>query len=186
MTDTAPADAPATEEPDVAETETSEPDTGDQGPDLAAELDKWKAQARKHEERAKANAKAAKELEEFRKQSMTETEKAIEEARTEGRRQALTEAGTKVAAAELRAAAAGRMTAEQLDTLLDGINLARFIDDDGEVDRDALAGFVDGIAPQKDSTGSPLDLGQGARGTGAGPAKTDMDSLLRAAATGRN
>lgn len=183
MSDTAPADAPEQTEP---EAEHAEPDTGEQqASDPTAEAEKWKSLARKHEAQAKANAKAAKELEEFRKQSMTETEQAIEAARTEGRRQALTEAGSKVAAAEVRAAATGRMSAEQVSTLIDGINLARFIDDDGEVDRDAVASFVDGIAPQQDSTPSPLDLGQGARGTGAGPSKTDMDSLLRAAVNGR-
>lgn len=182
MSETAPA--PSTDDAD-GQTEVSEPDTGDQAPDLTAELEKWKAQARKHEERAKANAKAAQELEEFRKQSMTATEKAIEEARTVGRREALTEAGSKVAAAEIRAAASGRMTGEQLHTLLENVNLARFISDDGEVDADAVASFVDGIAPQQDGTPSPLDLGQGARGTGAGPSKTDMDSLLRAAVNGR-
>lgn len=185
MSDTAPADAP-NEPTDAATDDASEPDTGDQADDLTAELDKWKAQARKHEERAKANAKAAQELEEFRKQSMTETERAIEQARIEGRQQTLAEVGSKVAAAEVRAAATGRMSAEQIATLLDGLNLARFVGEDGEVDSAAVAQFVDGIAPPKDDTApSPLDLGQGNRGTGAGPAKTDMDSLLRAAVTGR-
>lgn len=191
MSDTASTDTGTAETTTDTSTETEtttedqSTDTDDQSTDLTAELDKWKAQARKHEERAKANAKAAKELEEFKRQSMSETEKAIDEARNEGRKQALTEAGSKIAAAEVRAAATGRMTAEQVDTLVDGINLARFIDDDGEVDRDAVTQFVDGIAPQQDSPPSPLDLGQGARGTGAGPAKTDMDSLLRAAVNGR-
>lgn len=187
MTDTASTDTGTaeTESTETAETEEQSTDTGDQSTDLESELTKWKAQARKHEERAKANAKAAKELEEFKRQSMSDTERAIEEARSEGRKQALGEAGSKVAAAEVRAAATGRMSAEQVDTLIDGINLARFIDDDGEVDRDAVTKFVDGIAPQRDSSGSTLDLGQGARGTGAGPAKTDMDSLLRAAVNGR-
>lgn len=177
MSDTAPT-------ADVGDTQTDppEPDTGEDGADLAAEVDKWKAQARKHEERAKANAKAAQELEEFRKQSMSDTEKAIEQARAEGRQQALTEAGSKVAAAELRAAATGRMTGEQLDTLLEGINLTRFIDEDGEVDRLAVTKFVDGIAPQpteETTTTAPvLDLGQGARGTGQNAA-LNGDPLLR-------
>jgi hypothetical protein len=159
MSDIAPA--PTTDAP--TDQTDSEPDTGDQGPDLASEVEKWKAQARKHEERAKANAKAAQELDEFRKQSMSETEKAIEEARTAGRQQALTEAGAKIAAAELRAAAAGRMTGEQVDTLVDGLNLARFVGDDGEVNRDAVVQFVDGIAPQRTEPASLVDLGQGAR-----------------------
>lgn len=143
--------------------ETSEPDTGETV-DLASEVDKWKAQARKHEERAKANAKAAKELEEFRQQSMTDAEKAIEQARTEARLQALTEVGGKIAAAEIRAAATGRMSPEQLSTLLDNVNLARFTGDDGEVDRDAVATFVEGIAPPPaDPVPMRPDLGQGAR-----------------------
>ena len=179
MSDTAPADT-TTDSGD--QTDVSEPDTGDQAPDLTAEVEKWKAQARKHEERAKANAKAAQELEEFRKQSMSETEKAIEQARTEGRQQALTEAGGKVAAAELRAAATGRMTTEQMDTLLEGINLARFVDDDGEVDRDAVVKFVDGIAPppteDEQAVTAALDLGQGARRTGQNAA-LNGDPLLR-------
>lgn len=159
MSDTAPAvesTAPADQ------TDASEPDTGDQAVDMAAELEKWKAQARKHEERAKANAKAAKELEEFRQQSMSETEKAIEQARTEGRRTALVEAGTRVAAAEIRAAASGRLSDDQVATLLDNVNLARFITEDGEVDRNAVVTLVDGIAPAPTER-PPLDLGQGAR-----------------------
>ena len=179
MTDTAPADTTtdSAEQPDA-----SKPDTGDQTPDLTAEVDKWKALAKKHEARAKDNAKAAQELEEFRKQSMSETEKAIEQARTEGRREALTEAGAKIAAAELRAAATGRMTTEQLDTLVEGINLARFVDEDGEVDRDAVVKFVDGIAPppteDTTSTATALDLGQGTRNAGQNAA-LNGDPLLR-------
>jgi hypothetical protein len=38
-----------------------------------------------HEDRAKANANAAKELEQVRQQSMTDQEKAVEAARIEGR-----------------------------------------------------------------------------------------------------
>ena len=171
MSDTAPAD---TTTDTGSQTDASEPDTGDQAPDLTSEVEKWKAQARKHEERAKANAQAAKELEEFKRQSMSETEKAIEQARTEGRQQALAEAGGKIAAAELRAAASGRMSDEQVDTLLDGLNLARFVGEDGEVDRDAVTKFVDGIAPKQQEATPPgfPDLGQGARGqrVSGGPA----------------
>lgn len=160
MSDTAPA--PESTAP-VEMPDATEPDTGDVT-DWAAEAEKWKTQARKHEERAKANAKAAKELEEFRQQSMTEAERAIEQARTEARREALSEVGGKIAAAEIRAAATGRMSSEQVSTLLDNVNLARFISDDGEVDRDAVAAFVEGIAPQPIET-APIrpDLGQGAR-----------------------
>ena len=175
MSDTAPA-ADAADTGD--QNDTAEPDTGDQGVDLSAELDKWKAQARKHEERAKANAKAAQELEEFRKQSMSETEKAIDEARSSARREALVEAASKVAAAEVRAAASGRMTGEQLGILLEGINLARFVDEDGDVDRDAIVAFVDGIAPQPtEQPTATVDLGQGTRNAGQAAA-LNGDPLL--------
>lgn len=173
MSDTAPA--PSTDDAG-SQTEQSEPDTGDQTPDPTAELEKWKAQARKHEERAKANAKAAKELEDFKRQTMSETEKAIDEARTAGRREALTEAGSRIAAAEFRAAASGRMGLEQIETLLDGVNLARFVNDDGDVDRSAVSKFVDGIAPQptENQPAVPLlDLGQGARDPKGAPQSAD-------------
>lgn len=154
------------------------------GDDPAAEVERLRGElqkARKWEERAKANSKAAQELEEFRKQSMTDAEKAVDQARTEARREALTEVGGKVAAAEIRAAASGRMTDDQLSTLLDNVNLSRFVDDDGEVDRPLVATFVDGIAPQP-TEGTPavpvLDLGQGARGAGQNAA-LNGDPLLR-------
>jgi hypothetical protein len=70
--------------------------------------------------------------------------------------------GSKLAAAEVRAAAAGRLTDEQLVTLLDGLNLSAFVGDDGEVDQAKVVKFVDGIAPKTDAPGFP-DLGQGAR-----------------------
>jgi ferric-dicitrate binding protein FerR (iron transport regulator) len=154
---------------ETADAGQTDPDTGADTPDHAAEAEKWKALARKHEAQAKANAKAAKELDEFRKQSMTETEQAVEEARNDGRRQALVEAGSRIAAAEVRAAATGRLTADQLDTLLDGINLARFVSDEGEVDQTAVAKFVDGIAPQPEGRTAAFDLGQGARDPNGAP-----------------
>lgn len=157
MTDTAPTDAPANEPP----AEEQPPDTGD----TTAELEKWKAQARKHEERAKANAQAAKELETLRLQSMSDIEKAAATAKAEGRAEAMREAASKVAAASLRAAATGRF--EVTSDFLEGVNLAAFIDDDGEVDEAKVARFVDGIAPKPTEPDEPRfpDLGQGARGS---------------------
>lgn len=158
MTDVAPettADPPAEE---------AKPDTG---VDLTSEVEKWKSLARKHEEKAKANADAAKELEKVRQQSMTETEKAVSEAFAKGRSEGLSEGGAKVARAEVRAAAAGRLDADQVATLLDGLNLAAFLGDDGEVDQAKVAAFIDGIAPKPDPDKPAAfpDLGQGVRGS---------------------
>lgn len=134
--------------------------------DWKAEAEKWQSLARKHEDRAKANAGAAKELDEFRRQSMSEQERAIEAARAEGRAEAAAQLGGRLAEAEFRAVAAGRMSDDQLSTLLEGVNLARFVGENGEIDRAAVARFVDGIAPkQQDEPKVPAfpDLGQGAR-----------------------
>jgi hypothetical protein len=159
MTDPAP-DAP---EPEAEETPAETPDTGD----LAKELDKWKAQARKHEERAKANALAAKELEQVKQQSMSEIERAVEQAKSDGRAEGLRVGSVKIAAAELKAAATGRLDADQLATLLENVDLARFLDEDGEVDGEKVAKFIDGIAPKPTEPTEPSfpAFAQGARGS---------------------
>lgn len=135
------------------------PDTGD----LAAELEKWKAQARKHEQRAKANADAAKELEQLRQSTMSDQERAIAEARAAARAETISELASEVVDARIAEQAAGRLGPEQIATLTTGLDRAKFLDaETGKVDVGAVAAFVDGIAPQP--TGPrPIDLGQGAR-----------------------
>jgi len=135
------------------------PDTGD----LAAELEKWKAQARKHEQRAKANADAAKELEQLRQSTMSDQERAIAEARAAARAETISELASEVVDARIAEQAAGRLSPEQIATLTTGLNRAKFLDaETGKVDVEAVAAFVDGIAPHP--TGPrPIDLGQGTR-----------------------
>jgi hypothetical protein len=159
MTDVAP-DAPAD-----TPAETPPPDTGDV--DLSAEVDKWKALARKHEDKAKANAKAAQELEQVKQQSMSDIERAVEQAKSEGRAEGLRVGSVKIAAAELKAAATGRLDADQLATLLENVDLARFLDEDGEVDGEKVAKFIDGIAPKPTEPTEPSfpAFAQGARGS---------------------
>lgn len=160
MSDAPPAtgtpDAPA-DTTDVTETDTK---------DWKAEAEKWQTLARKNEERAKANSTAAKELEQLRQQTMSDTEKAIAQARSEGRAEALSTMTSKLVTAEVRAAAAGRMSEDQLATLIEGLNTSAFVNDDGEVDQARVSRFVDGLAPQPDETATNTfpDLGQGARG----------------------
>lgn len=142
----------------------AQPDTGDV--DLAAEVEKWKGLSRKHEAKAKENADAAKQLDELRAQSMTDTEKAIAEARAAADRDAAVRYGARLVDAEVRAAAAGRPI--DVAALLEGLDRSRFLDDDGEPDVKAIGAWVDRIAPAAE-TPSParVDLGQGARGNGA-------------------
>lgn len=157
------------------------PDTGD-STDWKAEAEKFKAIARKHEDRAKTNAQAIKELDQLKAASMSDLEKAVAEAKAAARTETLREVGGALAAAEIRAKAAGRLTDEQVANLIEGLNLAAFIDDEGQVDPAKVAKFVDGIAPQPTEAEAPtrsfLDLGQGARG-GREHMALDSDPLMR-------
>lgn len=93
----------------------------------------WKAMARKHERDAK---KAARELEQVRKANQSDQERAIEAAKDEGRQSALVESGQRLAAAEIRAALAGVVPDPK--AIVEDLNLAKYVGDDGEVDEDAV------------------------------------------------
>lgn len=143
-------------------------------------LAKANREAANYRTKAQANAQAARELEQVRQSSMTEQEKAVAQAKAEARTEALREAGGRLVAAEVRAAAAGRLDDKQLSTLLDGLNVAAFVSEDGEVDAKRIGQFVDGIAPKNTTTGAPTgfpDLGQGARGLNTGDG--DMNAAIR-------
>ena len=134
-----------------------------QGDDPAAEVERLRTElqkARKWEDRAKANAGAAKELEELRKQHESDQDRAVREARESARSEVLAELGSARVADAFRVAAAGRGL--DVDEVLDGINLAKFMGEDGNPDRDAVQAFVDRISPAQET--APPDLGQGARG----------------------
>jgi hypothetical protein len=79
-----------------------------------------------------------------RQQGMSEQEKAVDAAREEGRRQAAHDAGLRVAAAEFRAAAAGRLG--DVDAALEVLDLSAFVDEDGQVNRRRLTALVEKLA----------------------------------------
>lgn len=93
----------------------------------------WKAMARKHERESKAKEK---ELEKLREQSKSDQEKAIDAAKSEGRTSALVEAGTKIAAAEIKAALSGVVPDPK--AIVEDLNLAKYVTDDGDVDEAAV------------------------------------------------
>jgi hypothetical protein len=145
----------------------------------------WKHQARKHETMIKSlgnidelRTKAG-EYEALLNTTRTDQERAVAEARKTAAAEATAAArkqyGGLLVDAQITAATAGRLDDRQRSTLLSGLDRSRFLTDTGEVNADALAEFVDGIAPAK-----PADLGQGRRG--AAPAVNDMNSLIRHAA----
>lgn len=166
--ETATPAAPA----DTDQSPAATPDTGDSR-DWKAEAEKWQALARKHEDRAKANSTAATELDKFRKAQMTETERAVAEAKTAGRNEAFVQAGQRLARAELRATAAGRVEKDALDGFLAYADMSKFLGDDGEPDVKAIETAIKALAgPQR----AP-DFDGGARST-AGKT-TDMNALIR-------
>lgn len=183
--------------PPAAEPEASPPPPPAAEPDLQAELDRWKAIARKHEDRAKANYPAVKELEELKKSQMSDTERAVKEAEERGRIGAASEFGQKIAAAELKAALAGLIPDPQ--GVIEDLNLAKFVTENGDVDLAAVTALKEKYAaiapPQTPPPPNPPNLHQGRQGTPVPGqltrseadhlSKTDPDALVKAKAEGR-
>jgi len=152
----------------------------------------WQAHARTWEQRANAD-KAGREqaererdqiktqLEQLRQSQMTDTEKAIEKAREEGRTAGLTESAGLLVEARLDAALAGRVPDEQRKALVEALDRSRFVKD-GKPDTAAITAWADQVAPKGSGagrTGGMPDLGQGRRSEAP---TTDMDALIRRAA----
>jgi hypothetical protein len=142
--------------------------------DLTPEQVKARLDAsRKWEDRAKANKEAADELKRVKAETMTETERAVEEARAATRAEVLGQVGGSLVAAEIRAAAAGRQI--DTDALISAINPAKFLTEEGQADGDAIKAWIEQVAPEPEPT-TPVvpDLGQGVRGQ---PSAAQTDAL---------
>ena len=168
-----------------AEGEENTPD--DQGTDSATEygtealgdagkqaLDRMKAERNEAKQRAK---ELEKELDKVRKSSMSEAEKAVAEAEARGRAEAATQFGTRLVRSEFVAAAAKRNATFDASAVLDDLNLAKFVNDDGDPDQKAIAAAVNRLVP--DASGPPSFEG-GAR-TSPPPA-SGMNDFIRKAA----
>ncbi len=150
-----------------------------------AEIERWKAHSRENERKFKA---AMKDLDELKRSSMSDTERAVAEAREAGRAEALATIAGKLVAAEIRAQAAGRLTDAQLGVLLDDLKLDVYVDESGDVDTKRIAKLVDAVAPPAAPTNPStpaapvqLDLGQGARTEHLPLNGNEFDRHLRAA-----
>lgn len=169
-TPAAPAPGPATTAP------------ADTAPDVTAEIEKWKSLARKHEERAKANAAAQAELDKLREATASEQEKAIAAARREASAEAAKAFGARLAEAQFRVSAAGRLSEEQVTGLLAVADLGKFVDDNGDPDVEAITAAVSRVAPVNPSSGTvPPDDAQGARTATPALNSDALTNALRAA-----
>lgn len=105
--------------------------------------------------------------------AMTEQERAVAEAEQRGRSAALKDSGSRLARAEFRAAAAGKVSTSALDGFLEYADLGRFVGDDGEPDEKAIAAAVKKLSGS--SPGTNYD--GGARGEADKP--ISMSALIR-------
>lgn len=127
--------------------------------DLSSEVEKWKALSRKNEQQAKANAQAAKELENLKRESLSDQERLIEATRDETRHAVRLEFAGRLVEAELKSALNGRV----LDgNAILGFDKSTFIDENGDIDTDAITAWVE--AHTKSAEPVMPDLGQGLRG----------------------
>ncbi|MEU0159018.1 hypothetical protein ABZ154_09300 [Streptomyces sp. NPDC006261] len=126
---------------------------------------KWQALSKKNEDNFKS---ASKERDTLKSSVMTDAEKAIEAARTEGRTSALSEVGMDLVNAEMviQAATAG---VNLPDTQY--LNMATFLGEDGRPNKDAVKTFVESLP--KAQAFAPLQ-GAGAQ-TGGAPKMDSMD-----------
>ncbi|MFG2468719.1 hypothetical protein ACGFXB_25135 [Streptomyces canus] len=107
--------------------------------------------SRKWEQRAKKNSTAAEELARLKREGMSEQEAAVAAARAEER----VKSGERIARSAFLAAAKGRIPDPK--EVVEDINLRKYVDDDGEVDDDAIAKLVDKLAPKQSGKDDEAD-----------------------------
>ncbi|MEU6858834.1 hypothetical protein AB0B28_08175 [Glycomyces sp. NPDC046736] len=124
----------------------------------------WKAEARKWEKLAKDNKNATEKLAKLEAAAMSDQEKAVAAAKADGLAEAAKTYGSRLAAAELKAAAAAKGV--DLSAIGDLIDSSKFVGADGEVDSTAIKSAVDKLA--KTFTGPKRSGGDFNGGNGAG------------------
>lgn len=115
------------------------------------------------------------ELSRLRQASMSEQERAIEQARNETRQATLGEVGKRLARAELRAAA-GSLGVTVDEATLDELDLSRFLTDDGEPNTERINATVSRWKAMTGPTRNPSFDG-GVRSPA--PAPTNMNDFIR-------
>lgn len=166
------AEEDSTESTDVAPVETTEQpqnDDGKGGKDaVLADLAKERSERKR----------LTREIENLRKQSMTDAEKAVAEAEERGKAAGRSEGNQRVVRSEFAAAAARRNPEFDASKALNFVDVAKFLDESGELDLKALASAVDQLVPEASSPRPRGDVGQGPR-QNSKDAVFDGNSFLR-------
>lgn len=152
---------------------------------LRAEARKWENRSKQNDEKSKANAAAAAELQKLQREQMSEHEKAVAQAKLEGMSEAKRSLAGQLVSMALRASAAGRLPETVLDKLAATVNAELFLTEDGSVNMEEVSAFVNGIAPKVEDKveEKPVDPrfpdigGQGGKGD---PTALNGNSLLDA------
>lgn len=174
-------DAAPTQEAPSAQGDDAAPDKPATGEDALGDAGKQALDRMKVERNtASARAKALeKELDQFRRSSMSDAEKAVAEAEAKGRSEATASFAARLVRSEYLAAAAKRNPGFDTAAVLNDLNLARFAGDDGEPDMKEIAASVERLIPLPDTNGIllPPSFDGGSRAPAA--ASTDMNSIIR-------
>ncbi|MFI2909453.1 hypothetical protein ACG2OD_14550 [Streptomyces sp. PDY-4] len=126
--------------------------------ELQADVERWKALSRQNE---KNYNETRTELTKLQEASMTDAEKAIEQAKQEARNAALSEVGSRLVDAELRAQAA---TAGVTLPPAEFLNVQRFIGADGSPDSTAIQAFVSSLPQPSKAPDFAQGIGLGRQG----------------------
>lgn len=159
----------------VTETEvTEEPDNEGQEPSSIEDLPDWAQEEIRRLRRENANARV-KAREANRSKPAEEqpevSRQALKAAEDRGRSAARMEYGIRLAGAEVKAALAGVLTEDQIADVLDDLNLSRFVDDEGDVDSDAVKVLRDKYTALVGKRQSPL-VNHGRTSTSKAPKST--------------
>jgi len=169
MSETAPEQANETGTEQAPE---AEPETFSR--EYVEELRKENA---KYRTKANENSAAAKAAEDARIAAMSETERAIEEAKQAARSEAATTYGKRLARTEFDALAGRRNADFDTSQALEYVDLSKFLDENGEPDSKAIKAAVERLVPE--AAGGAPGFDGGART----PAKAeDFNQVLRRAA----
>ncbi len=124
-----------------------EGDSGEQETFTREYVEGLRKENAKYRTKAQENASAAKDLDKLRTESLSEVERAVQEAKAAGRTEAASEFGARLVRSAYEAAAARRNPSFPTDGVIDDLNMARFVSDDGEPDLKAIEASVLRLIP---------------------------------------
>lgn len=138
-------DAPETTE--VEESVTEEQLADGQEPESVDDLPDWAQEEIRKLRRENATARI-KARDAARKGAKPDTppeatRQSLKAAEDRGRAEARMEYGIQLAGAEIKASLAGAFSEEQITDIIEDLNLTRYVEDDGSVDRDAVRALKD-------------------------------------------